>query len=55
MANITVKRTLRFPKTDDEYLVSLWKNGEYTTLAAAYSDAVKRGIRSTKREKSHDK
>lgn len=55
MAKSAVKRTLRFPKTDDEYLVSLWENKEYTTLAAAYTDAVKRGIRSIKREKSQEK
>jgi hypothetical protein len=55
MAKTNVKRTLRFPKTDDNYLHGLWESGEYTTLNAAYTDAVKRGIRAMKREKSQNK
>jgi hypothetical protein len=51
MANATVKRTLRTPKSDDNYLVGLWEKGEYTTLNAAYNDAIRRGVKAIKRER----
>jgi hypothetical protein len=51
MANATMKRTLRTPKSDDNYLVGLWEKGEYTTLNAAYNDAIRRGVKAIKRER----